>query len=158
MLISRLQPRMARNNGILGMSKTNSKAARKPRILITAQDLEILESMVDLSPSRNAALNLLDEELSRAVVVNQDLKARAFCRIGSWVTYEDLASGQVRNIQIVMPAEADIDKRQVSVLSLVGVSLLGLVPDAEFTWTDDKGRPHSLRVLSVGDEQHAKLE
>lgn len=157
MLISRLPPRVAQNR-ILGMSKVQSKAARKPRILITAQDLEILESMVDLSPSRNAALNLLEEELSRAVVVNQDLKARAFCRIGSWVTYEDLASGQVRTIQIVMPAEADIDKSQVSVLSLVGVSLLGLVADAEFSWTDDKGRPHSLRVLNVGDDHHAKLE
>ena len=140
------------------MSKTNPKSARKPRILITAQDLEILESMVDLAPIRNAAINLLEEELGRAVVVNQDLKARPFCRIGSWVTYEDMTSGQVRNIQIVLPAEADIDKRQVSVLSLVGASLLGLVADAEFSWTDDKGRPHRLRVVHVGDEQHAQLE
>jgi len=140
------------------MSKISTKSARKPRILITARDMEILESMLDLSPTRNAALNLLEEELGRAVVVNQELKANPFCRIGSWVTYEDMTSGQVRNIQLVMPAEADIDKRQVSVLSLVGVSLLGLVADAEFSWTDDKGRPHRLRVVHVGDEQHAQLE
>ena len=140
------------------MTKTKQKAARRPRILITSQDMQILESMVGRSSSTGAAAALLEEELSRAVLVNETLSVRPFCRIGSWVTYEDLTSGQVRNIQIVLPGDADIDKRQVSVLSLVGVSLLGLTADTEFGWTDDNGRPHSLRVLEVGSERNAKLE
>jgi regulator of nucleoside diphosphate kinase len=140
------------------MTKTKVRAVRKPRILITSQDLELLESMVGPSTFRTAAIELLEEELSRAAVVNDDFSARSFCRIGSWVTYEDLGSGQIRNIQIVLPGEADIDKRRVSVLSAVGASLLGLAPDAEFGWTDDNGRPHRLKVLSVGVERHVELE
>lgn len=140
------------------MTKTKVRTVRKPRILITSQDLELLESMVGPSTFRTAAIELLEEELSRAAVVNDDFSARSFCRIGSWVTYEDLGSGQIRNIKIVLPGEADIDKRRVSVLSAVGAALLGLAPDAEFGWTDDNGRPHRLKVLSVGVERHVELE
>ena len=51
--------------------------------------------------------------------------------------------------QLVLPADSDIVKRCVSVLSLVGAALLGLTTDAEFDWTDDRGRPHRLKVLDV---------
>mgnify|MGYP003648224900 FL=1 len=140
------------------MTKTGKKPARRPRILITGQDLKILGSMVGNASSGTAAILLLEEELDRAVVVKDSYSAQPFCRIGSWVTYENLTTGQVRNIQIVLPAEADIDQQKVSILSLVGASLLGLVADAEFDWTDDSGRPHRLKVLHVGDERDAKLE
>ena len=139
------------------MAKTREKVARRPRILITERDLKILESMVGHSGPGTAAINLLEEELARAVVVGDTARARPFCRIGSWVTYEDMNTAQVRNIQVVLPADADIDKRQVSILSLVGASLLGLAVDAEFDWSDDHGRPHRLKVLHVGGEPDARL-
>lgn len=140
------------------MAKIKTLAVRKPRILITAEDLAILESLIGGSTARAAAVNLLEDELTRAVVVGDSFTTRQFCRIGSWVTYEDLGSGQIRNIQLVLPGDADIDKRQVSVLSLVGASLLGLAENAEFGWSDDSGRPHRLKVLSIGADHHAALE
>ena len=140
------------------MAKLKDKTLRKPRILITSQDLETIEGLMGHSCGIGAANRLLEEELTRAVLVDPSFAGRAFCRIGSWVTYQDLSSGQIRNIKLVLPADADIDKRQVSVFSHVGASLLGLVADAEFSWSDDKGRPHRLKVLHVGDEPHAQLE
>lgn len=137
------------------MAKTSAGAGKKPRIHITAQDLQILESLVGQPTSKAAAIALLEEELSRAVVVKEASRVRPFVRIGSWVTYQDLGSNQVRTIQIVLPRDADIDEGRVSVLSLVGVSLLGLPVDAEFGWADDGGRPHRLQVLKVGDEPRA---
>ena len=98
---------------------------------------------------------LLEEELDRAVIVGE-ASTRPFCRLGSWVSYEDLNSGQRREIRLVLPAEADIDKRQVSILSLVGAALLGLAVDAEFSWVDDKGRPHRLKVLDVVNSHDAQ--
>ncbi|WP_339930391.1 GreA/GreB family elongation factor [uncultured Brevundimonas sp.] len=138
------------------MAKTVKKSARRPRILITGQDLKILESMVGNASSGAAAVMLLEAELERAVVVKDTYSAQPFCRIGSWVTYQDLTTGQVRNIQIVLPAEADIDQQKVSILSLVGASLLGLAVNAEFDWSNDSGRPHRLKVLNVGDERDAQ--
>lgn len=140
------------------MAKIKTHAVRKPRILITSEDLETLESLLGGATSRAAAFQLLDAELTRAVVVGRSFSSRRFCRIGSWVTYEDLGSGQIRNIQIVLPGDADIDKRQVSVLTLVGAALLGLAEGAEFSWSDDSGRPHRLKVLEVRDICDAALE
>lgn len=111
----------------------------------------MLASMVGHAPTSAAAI-LLEDELDRAVVVGEGFHTRPFCRIGSWVTYEDQGSGQTREIQLVLPADADIDRRCVSVLSLVGASLLGLTIGAEFEWSDDKGRPHRLKVLDVVNE------
>lgn len=140
------------------MANAKDKALRRPRILVTSQDMEVIESLMGHPSCVGAAGRLLEEELSRAVLVNPSFSSRAFCRIGSWVSYEDLTSGQIRNIKLVLPVEADIDKGQVSILSLVGASLLGLVADTEFTWSDDNGRPHRLKVLQVGNEPHAQLE
>ncbi len=130
------------------MTKTKTRSARKPRLLITSKDLEILDSMVGGAPT-SAAAKLLEDELGRAVVVDESLHGKPFCRVGSWVRYEDLLSGQTREVQLVLPADSDIDKRCVSVLSLVGAALLGLSVGAEFEWTDEKGRPHRLKVLDV---------
>lgn len=130
------------------MTNTKSRTVKKPRLLITTSDLERLESMVGNSPT-SAAAKLLGEELDRAVVVGESFNGRPFCRIGSRVTYEDQGSGQTREIELVLPADSDIDKRCVSVLSLVGAALLGLTADAEFDWTDERGRPHRLKVLEV---------
>lgn len=133
------------------MAKAKQKAARKPRILITSQDLETLQDLLDHSPARTAGVNLLEAELGRAVLVGDSYSARPFCRLGSWATYEDVISGQSSRIQLVLPREADIDQHRVSVLTPVGASLLGLTPDAEIEWADDKGRPHRLRLVEVAD-------
>lgn len=133
------------------MAKANQAAPRKPRILITSQDLETLQTLLDHSPARTAGVNLLELELGRAVVVGETYKARPFCRLGSWATYEDLASGQSSRVQLVLPSEADIDQRRISVLAPVGACLLGLTPDAEIEWSDERGRPHRLRLVEVAD-------
>ena len=138
------------------MTKTLPKAIRKPRLLITTQDQAILISMIGSAPSSAAAM-LLEEELDRAVMVDETSDTRPFCRIGSWITYEDHSSGQIREIRLVLPADADIDKRWVSVFSLVGAALLGLAVEAEFGWVDDKGRPHRLKVLDVVSSHDAHV-
>ncbi|MFN7026463.1 MAG: GreA/GreB family elongation factor [Pseudorhizobium sp.] len=142
----------------MNMIITKGKSVRRPRILVTSQDVEVIEGLIGHPSWASGACKLLEEELLRAVFVNPAFASKAFCRIGSWVTYEDLTSRQVRNIKLVLPADADIDKRQVSILSFVGAALLGLVADTEFAWADDTGRPHRLKVLHVGQEPHAQLE
>lgn len=131
-----------------------TKAARQPRILVTRSDFDILETMIGDTANRSIGVELLDQELLRAVIVD-DSSTKVFCRLGSWVTYEDLGSGQTRQIQIVVPAEADIDQRRVSVLSQVGASLLGLAEGAEFSWKDAVGRPHRLRTITISESANA---
>lgn len=131
------------------MAKAAAKTQRKPRILITSSDLETLQTLLDHAPTQSAGVDLLEIELGRAVVVGDGYSAKTFTRLGSRVTYEDLGTGQSRTVQLVLPAEADIEKLRISVLTPVGASLLGLTPDAEFEWTDERGRPHRLKLTEV---------
>lgn len=140
------------------MAKAKPNAPRKPRILITGQDLETLQGLLDHSRARTAGASILEAELGRAVIVGDSYKARPFCRLGSWATYEDVANGQSSRIQLVLPSEADIDQHRVSVLTPVGASLLGLTPDAEIEWSDDRGRPHRLRLVEVADADVVSIE
>lgn len=133
------------------MAKAKQKAPRKPRILITSQDLETLQTLLDHSPARTAGVDLLEGELGRAVIVGDSYSARAFCRLGDWATYEDANNGQSSRVQLVLPSEADIDQQRVSVLTPVGASLLGMTPDSEIEWTDERGRPHRLRLVEVAN-------
>lgn len=135
------------------MAKAKPNAPRKPRILITSQDLETLQGLIDHPRAPTAGAGILEAELGRAVIVGDSNNAKPFCRLGSWATYEDVASGQTSRIQLVLPGEADIDQHRVSVLTPVGASLLGLAPDAEIEWSDDKGRPHRLRLVEVADAE-----
>ncbi|WP_332658833.1 GreA/GreB family elongation factor [Brevundimonas sp.] len=137
------------------MASAKQNAPRKPRILITSQDLETLQTLLDHAPARTAGVDLLELELGRAVVVGESYNARPFCRLGSWATYEDAAGGQPSRIQLVLPSEADIDQQRVSVLTPVGACLLGLTPDAEIEWRDDRGRPHRLRLVEVANGEAA---
>jgi regulator of nucleoside diphosphate kinase len=135
------------------MPKAPPRSPKQPRIHITAQDLETVETLLGRSASGGPALALLEAEIERAVIVDEASTRRTFCRIGSWVTYEDLTSGQLRTIQLVMPADADIDRRKISVLSMAGAALLGLGLDTEFSWTDANARTHRLKVLKIDDQE-----
>lgn len=139
------------------MPKAQSRPPKQPRIHITAKDLDTVDTLISRSATRTPALILLEAEIERAMIVDEASTRRSFCRIGSWVTYEDLTSGQIRTIQVVMPADADIDRRKVSVLSMAGAALLGLGLDTEFSWTDSNDRTHRLKVLRI-DEQDPSVE
>jgi len=120
---------------------------RKPPLVITQDDLDILERLIGRAASPTS--DRLRDEIARAKIVPAG-EAADRCRIGAWVSYEDLASGQTRRIQLVLPDAADIDRQKVSVLSPVGTALIGLKPGAAFHWRDAGNREHRLRVLEVG--------
>lgn len=120
----------------------------KPPILIGRADLGTLQGLLGRATAASSATELLDDELSRAEVADQD-QLHHICRIGSQVTYEDTDTGLTRTIQLVLPGEADIDLGRVSVLSYVGAALIGLGAGTEFAWSDGSDRRHHIRVLAV---------
>ncbi len=120
---------------------------RLPPVALTASDVEVLDGLL-ASGTPTPARSLLEAELSRAAVVS-DAAARGAARLGDWVEYRADDDGPARRVQLVLPAAADIDQSRVSVLSPVGAALIGLKAGARFGWTDARGRPHRLHLLSV---------
>jgi regulator of nucleoside diphosphate kinase len=120
-----------------------------PPIHLTEADYDCLENLARAGAGPGA--ELLGRELERAVVgPAADLPAGC-AKLGSWVEYVDLLHAQVRTVQLVTPAEADIDAGRLSVLSPVGAALIGLRADDTFGWTAENGLPRVLVVHAVKD-------
>jgi regulator of nucleoside diphosphate kinase len=91
----------------------------------------------------------LDEELSRADIVDQhELPADAVA-INSTVTYRDVEAKTDTTVTLVFPAEANIAEKKISVLSPVGVALLGLRTGGRIQWPMPNGKHKQFEILTV---------
>lgn len=123
---------------------------RLPKIVINADDLAHIEALAEGAMQRNPALaDRLLEELGRARVVPAGKMPKSVVAIGSRVTYRDEATGQVKSVTLVYPEAADISRQRVSVMTPIGVALLGLAEGAAFYWDTRDNQRRTLTVIRV---------
>jgi len=91
----------------------------------------------------------LAKELDRAFVVEPDRVPRDVVAMNSRVRFEDEGSGEIRDVTLVFPKEADSSRGRLSVLSTVGTALLGLAIADSILWPFPDGSTRRLRVLQV---------
>lgn len=120
-----------------------------PPITLTRTDLARLDALLeqDFDDSRHPLLERLEGELRRATVVEPSAAA-GVVTLGSRVLYENLESGQRKEVELVLPAQAKPGTERLSVLSPVGCSLIGLREGDVFTW-DAGNHRWRLKVLEV---------
>ncbi|MBS7544818.1 nucleoside diphosphate kinase regulator [Ancylobacter oerskovii] len=124
-------------------------ARRKPAIAITRPDHETLTRLADSYASRNSGLaEELYTELDRARIVAAGPAGRNIVRIGSSLRFTTDA-GEDRTVTLVLPGEADIAAGKVSVMTPIGIALIGLSSGQSMDWTARDGRSHKLTVISV---------
>ncbi len=68
---------------------------------------------------------------------------------GSVVTYRDLDMAREHTVSVVYPENANIEEGRISVLTPVGVALLGLSPGATISWVTRDDETRQLEVLEV---------
>jgi len=118
--------------------------------VITEKDLERLQALIDSRAARDAdAAELLEEELTRAVVVPQSRIPSDVVTMNSRVVFEDEQTRQRREVTLVYPGAADAASQKVSVLAPVGAALLGLSVGQSIDWPLPGGRTARLRIISV---------
>ncbi|HVK90324.1 MAG TPA: nucleoside diphosphate kinase regulator [Mycoplana sp.] len=133
----------------------SSNPKNKPLIIVRESDYARLNDLAQASLDRN--YEVADEllgELERASVVLDDQVASNVVQMGSTVTYE--TDGQPRTVTLVYPADADIEQGKISILTPIGVALLGLSPGQSIDWRARGGQSHRLKVTAVRD--HSPLE
>jgi regulator of nucleoside diphosphate kinase len=69
--------------------------------------------------------------------------------MGSEVRYCDNKTGEVRDVVLVYPHEADISLKRISVLTPVGAALIGLSIGQSIEFNTPGTRRRSLTVLGV---------
>ena len=123
----------------------------KPSIVVAQSDHRRLTGLAETALARSPEVSeQLFAELDRARVEPDHRVGPGIVRMGSTVGYRT-DGGEARTVTLVFPGEADISAGKVSILTPIGVALLGLSARQSIDWIARDGRRHLLTVESVAD-------
>lgn len=127
-----------------------SKQVSLPPILVTDHDYEKLIRFVERSfADLPRVIGFLKQELDRADLVAPQKVPRDVVTMNSRLTFRTNADGISRTVTLVYPGQADLLAGRLSILTPVGVALLGLQPGQTMTWEDRMGDVKTLVVQNV---------
>src|SRR5262249_46676042 len=100
----------------------------------------------------------LETELLRANVVPRDKVPQDLVTMNSRVVFENMTTGEQREVTLVYPGMADIDAGRISVLVPVGTALLGLRVGQSIEWDLPSGEKQRYRIVDVPYQPEAAGE
>ena len=129
---------------------TSFPATAEPPVIIEDTLLAELEELAAAASARMPDLaGRLLHELSRAQVVPAGQAPGNVVSLGSLVTFRDESTKREQQVCLVLPAQADIAYGRISVLTPIGVALIGLAKGASIAWDTRGGETRHLTVLNV---------
>lgn len=120
----------------------------QPRIIVTETDLDRLRRLLDHQGDSETA-DMLEAELGRAEVVASEAVPPNVVTMNSTVVFEDVQTGDRREVTLVYPQDASASTGRVSILAPVGAALLGLSVGQSIDWPLPNGRTKQLRIVEV---------
>lgn len=125
----------------------SKKHALKPEIFVTECERKTLQQLAFAALSTPDVADELLNELDRAKIV-EEVEANQYIGIGSKATFTT-SSGDEKTVELVMPADADISAGKISILTPIGVALLGLSEGQSINWIARDGRTGVLTVTKI---------
>lgn len=120
-----------------------------PAIIISEQDLNRLETMLEHQPKLTPTMQLLEEELARAdVVAPQDMPANVVT-MNAKVLLTIAPSTEASEITLVYPHDFKGEKGQVNVVAPIGAAILGLAEGQEIEWPQPDGQMMKVKIEKV---------
>ncbi|TWH00104.1 regulator of nucleoside diphosphate kinase [Mesorhizobium sp. J18] len=133
-----------------------NKTTRKPKIVVAQSDYQRLSSLAEAASGHNPEVSeQLLSELDRATIRPDEQVGTDVIRMGSTAEYST-ETGEARKVTLVFPGSADISEGKISILTPIGVALLGLAPGQSIDWTARDGRRHRLMVTRVEQGESAQ--
>ena len=135
------------------------RSPRKPKIVLNSTRLAELEALSEGMMRRNPELaEQLVEELGRARIVTPQRLRADVVDLGREVTYHDAATDKDHTVTLVLPQDADISNGLVSIMTPIGIALIGLAEDAVFHWETRDGQRRELKILKVAPLEQETLQ
>ena len=124
------------------MTTTTFAPATSPVVLLK-KDYEILNSYVKnlqgMQVSEKENYSKLSQELKRALLVEEENFPKDVVRLDSTVVIKDLTTNRNMTVTIVLPKNANIKQKKVSVLAPVGTALIGFKKGQVVSWKVPSG-------------------
>ena len=128
--------------------------SRPASIYLSSTDARAIQGLIErASGGRDEDhATRLAEELARATIVEDGALPPQTVALDTRVRFRNESSGRVRDIVLVLPAQASVADGRISVLSPIGSALIGLRVHDDIDWPLPSGTVTRLRVLDV--ERH----
>lgn len=121
----------------------------KPQIIISAQDLHRLETMLEHQTKLTPTMMQLEDELARAdVIAPQDMPSHVVT-MNAKVLLTIAPSKQPTEITLVYPHDFKGDKGQVNVIAPIGAAILGLAEGQTIEWPQPDGQLMKVHIEKV---------
>lgn len=115
------------------------------RLVLVQNERDLLEKhLKDANLTQYNMKKLLAELKNAAVVPENELPEDAI-RIDSSVLIQEELSGRKYDLQIVLPAAANIKENKISVFAPIGIALVGYRTGAKVNWE----MPDGIRTFNV---------
>lgn len=116
----------------------------KPNIILSEQDLQRLETMLENQSKLSETMIRLEDELARAEVVEPQAIASNIVTMHSRVLLTIPPSTEAVEVTLVYPHEFKGEKGQVNVIAPIGAAILGLAEGQTIEWPQPDG--HTMKV------------
>ena len=121
----------------------------KPAIIISQQDLQRLETMLEHQSKLTPTMQHLEDELARADVVAPQEIPENVVTMNARVKITIAPANEPTEITLVYPHDFRGDKGQVNVLAPVGAAILGLSEGHEIEWPQPDGHLMKVKIEKV---------
>ena len=121
----------------------------KPNIIISEQDLNRLETMLEHQAKLTPTMQHLEEELARADVVAPQDVPTTVVTMNAKVLITIAPATESTEITLVYPHDFHGDKGQVNIVAPVGAAILGLAEGQEIEWPQPDGHTMKIKIEKV---------
>lgn len=134
------------------MTTTPTITANANPVILLKNDFEILNGYVKnlqgMQVNEKENFRKLYDEIRKAQIVNEENFPNDVVRLDSTVVIKDLQTKRDMMITVVLPQNADIKQKKVSVLAPLGTALIGFRKGQKVSWEVPSGRK-DFKILEV---------
>lgn len=128
--------------------------ATENQVILLKKDYEILNDYVKnlhgMRVNEKENFRKLSQELGKAQLVTEENFPEDIVRIDSVVVIRDTDTKRDMTITIVMPQNADIKQKKVSVLAPIGTALIGFKKGQKVSWEVPAGKK-TFKIMEVNN-------
>jgi regulator of nucleoside diphosphate kinase len=122
----------------------------RPSIHLLASESDMVAALALQAEHRQPVVAaMLLEEIERAELHDAGTLPESAVTIGSEVDFIDERTHQMRTVEIVLPAMANIAQGRISILTPMGAALYGLTGGQSIDWPDLDGDERRIRIVRV---------
>lgn len=121
----------------------------KPKIIISEQDLNRLETMLEHQTKFTETMKHLEDELARAEVVKPNQLPANVVSMNAKVLITVAPSTKSSEITLVYPHDFRGEAGQVNIIAPIGAAILGLTEGQEIEWPQPDGQMMKVKIEKV---------